>query len=236
MASSLLLSLLLLSVGVVSKSVSEPTSRQAPNIIFFMADDTGWNNVEGHNTPGEGSGMITPHSHALLRDGIELDRHYVFQVCSPSRSSFMSGRYPHHVQQINYRNCDTAQGIPRNMTAIARKLKESPAQYATVHVGKWHLGMSSVGHTPKGRGFDKSLVYFEGAQDHWTQRSCCDPECIAPINATTKCSAYTTVCVSASYRWKRKVIMPPRKLRLSLREKPVALPKSSHERHMSVPL
>lgn len=186
-----------------------------PNILFFMADgawqkptlpthhthqlpcrrtnshlptpprrrqDTGWNNVQWHDT-GEGAGMITPHSHALLKEGIELDKHYVFPVCSPSRSSFMSGRLPFHVQQINLQNCDKSQGVNASMTFISQKLKE--AAYETVHVGKWHLGMATASLTPKGRGFDKSLVYFEGAQDHFTQRSCADPGCMAPINATT---------------------------------------------------
>ena len=45
--------------------------------------------------------------------------------------------------------------------------------------------MSSWGHIPRGRGFDQSLVYFEGAEDHWTQRSCVDPLCIVPVNAST---------------------------------------------------
>jgi arylsulfatase A-like enzyme len=48
-------------------------SALAPNILFFMADDTGWNNVAWHDT-GEGAGMITPHAHALLKEGVELDR------------------------------------------------------------------------------------------------------------------------------------------------------------------
>ena len=65
----------------------------------------------------------------------------------------------------------------------------SPLVHASIYllavVTTGHLGMSSVGHTPAGRGFDKSLVYFEGAEDHFTQRSCCDPECIAPINEST---------------------------------------------------
>ena len=43
--------------------------------------------------------------------------------------------------------------------------------------------MSTPGHIPKGRGFQESLVYFEGAEDHNTQRSCQDPECIIPIPA-----------------------------------------------------
>ena len=153
-----------------------------PNILFFMADDTGWNNVEWHDT-GEGAGMRTPHSHALLKEGIELDKHYVFPVCSPSRSSFMSGRLPFHVQQINQQNCDLSQGVNASMTFISQQLKK--AGYETVHIGKWHLGMANASLTPKGRGFDKSLVYFEGAEDHFTQRTCADPGCMSPINATT---------------------------------------------------
>ena len=145
-----------------------------------MRTDLGWNNVEWHNP----TQMKTPNAAALVKDGIELDRHYAFLYCSPSRSSLMTGRLPYHVQQTNYPNWDLAQGAPRNMTFIAAKLKQ--AGYQTVHVGKWHLGMSTKDHTPKGRGFDKSLVYFEGAEDHWTQRSCIDPECLEPIthNAT----------------------------------------------------
>ena len=72
----------------------------------------------------------------------------------------MSGRLPFHVQQQNFQNCDLSQGVPRNMTFISAKL--TTAGYSTHATGKWHLGTSSAGHTPKGRGFDSSLIYFEG--------------------------------------------------------------------------
>jgi hypothetical protein len=45
--------------------------------------------------------------------------------------------------------------------------------------------MYSMRQTPLGRGFDTSLVYFEGAEDHWTQRSCMDPECMVPVNESS---------------------------------------------------
>lgn len=163
-------------VALCGLAKKTPTAK--PNIIFFMADDTGWNNVGWHNPD-----MKTPHANALVKEGLELDRHYAFVYCSPSRSSFMTGRLPFHVQQTNYPNVNLGQGAPRNMTFIAAKMKA--AGYQTAHAGKWHLGMSSWGHIPLGRGFDQSLVYFEGAEDHWTQRSCQDPLCIVPINAST---------------------------------------------------
>jgi arylsulfatase A-like enzyme len=51
--------------------------------------------------------------------------------------------------------------------AIPKKLKMGG--YATHMVGKWHVGVQSVGQTPFGRGFDTSKHYSDGAEDHWTQ-------------------------------------------------------------------
>ena len=74
--------------------------------------------------------------------GLRLESHYVYNWCSPTRSSFLSGRLPIHVNDapnltpINTNPNDTIsgfQGIPRNMTVIAEKMKE--AGYSTHHVG-----------------------------------------------------------------------------------------------------
>eukprot|EP00463_Aulacantha_scolymantha_P005849 TRINITY_DN725_c0_g1_i1.p1 TRINITY_DN725_c0_g1~~TRINITY_DN725_c0_g1_i1.p1 ORF type:complete len:331 (+),score=64.38 TRINITY_DN725_c0_g1_i1:136-993(+) len=68
------------------------------------------------------------------------------------------------------------------MTTLPRKLKQ--VGYSTHAVGKWHLGCSTPDHTPQGRGFDTSLGYFAGAEDHWTQRQCIDALCNSPSNGT----------------------------------------------------
>ena len=104
-------------------------SAMKPHIVFMMADDLGWHNVEWHNPD-----MKTPHTMQLVREGLQLDRHYAFVYCSPSRSSFMTGRLPLHVQQENYGNCDLGQGADANFTSIAQKLKD--VGYETAHVGK----------------------------------------------------------------------------------------------------
>ena len=67
--------------------IGEPATAK-PHLVFFMADDLGWNNVGWHN-----SDMLTPHADALVKEGRELDRHYAFIYCSPSRSSLMTGRH-----------------------------------------------------------------------------------------------------------------------------------------------
>lgn len=172
----------LLALAIPVVAVDHPGSTKShgskPHILFFMADDTGWYNVGWHNPD-----IKTPNANKLIEEGIELDRHYAFIYCSPSRTSMMTGRLPYHAQQINYRNSDIGQGAPDNMTFISTKLKS--AGYATAQFGKWHLGCYSLRQTPLGRGFDTSLVYFEGAEDHFTQRTCQDPECIVPINASS---------------------------------------------------
>ena len=70
------------------------------------------------------------------------DQKYAFKFCSPSRSSLQSGRLPVHVNDLNaepeiYNPKDRVsgfQGIPRNMTGIAQKLKG--ACYVTEMTGK----------------------------------------------------------------------------------------------------
>ncbi len=52
------------------------------------------------------------------------------------------------------------------MTGLATKLKT--AGYATHMVGKWDAGMATVDHTPAGRGYDTSLIYFHHANGQRT--------------------------------------------------------------------
>ena len=60
-----------------------------------------------------------------------------------------------------------AAGVPRNMTTIAQVM--SRAGYSTHFVGKWDAGMATPRHTPRGRGYDSSLFYFQHANDEWAK-------------------------------------------------------------------
>lgn len=109
----------------------------------------------------------------LVQNGINLNQHYTFKFCSPTRSSIQSGRNPIHVNVQNVapdlRNpADPVAGysaIARNMTGMAVHMRA--AGYATAAVGKWDAGMATLDHTPKGRGYDQSLIYFHHANDYW---------------------------------------------------------------------
>ena len=89
-----------------------------PHILFLLADDFGWNNWEYRNPD-----LISPTLVSLARSGVVLDNHYVYKFCSPSRSSFVSGRLPMHVNQENSATEQPLAGIPANMTTFPERLK-----------------------------------------------------------------------------------------------------------------
>lgn len=147
-------------------------SAAAPHVVFVLADDVGVANV-GWNNDGGGA-IRTPHLDALRGQGVELLNFYTHFSCSPSRAALLSGRLPAHVNlgldpptiantQDDMGGC---QGIPRNMTTLAERLTQ--VGYRTVVIGKWDVGMCSPQHTPKGRGFQRSLTFFHHGVDYYS--------------------------------------------------------------------
>ena len=140
---------------------------QSPNIVFIMVDDSGWGNWGYHNNGTNGE-IATPNVDSLAKDGLILDRHYVHYVCSPTRSSFQSGRLPVHCNVNNAEaSTNVYSGVPINYTCIANKMKE--ANYSTHLVGKWDAGMTVKQQTPNGRGYDSSFGYLQHANDYWKE-------------------------------------------------------------------
>lgn len=133
---------------------------------MVLVDDFGWAEV-GYHRSNSTEEVHTPTIDALVKEGVELDRHYVHMTCTPSRSSLQTGRLPVHVITQLAGPCDEHGAIPRNMTGVAAQLKR--AGYATHQVGKWDCGMATPHHTPKGRGYDSSLGYFGHANWMYTQ-------------------------------------------------------------------
>jgi arylsulfatase I/J len=140
--------------------VDPQTKLLLPHIVFVLVDDFGWAEVGYHrdNDTEAKKEVLTPTIDNLVAEGVELNRHYVHMMCTPTRASLQSGRLPIHVLTSLADPCDENGAIPRNMTGLAAQLKK--AGYATHHVGKWDAGMVTPHHTPQGRGYDTSLNYF----------------------------------------------------------------------------
>ena len=102
----------------LSVAADNPTNGPKPNILLIVADDLGWADVGWH-----GGKFRTPHLDELVRKGVELDRHYVQPVCSPTRTALLSGRWtsrfgPHVLSPTNLR------AYPPGTTTLASVLKQ----------------------------------------------------------------------------------------------------------------
>jgi len=183
--------------GGVKERLTTPAGGRRPHILMILFDDYGWADAGWHRNYTAPGGeflpatpeVATPHLDSLVREGIELDRHYVYKYCSPSRSALQSGRNPYHVNPLNAEptisNPDDPvsgfQGIPRNMTGLATKL--AAAGYRTAGFGKWDAGMATPDHTPHGRGYQTALNYFHHCNDYW---SFTDGGCPVPYSGGDK--------------------------------------------------
>lgn len=105
-------------------------NKKPPNIIFILADDLGFNNVGYHNP-----NILTPHINDLAtsKKGIILEQNYMQPLCTPSRSSLMTGMYPYHIgrqQWVIYPTTPT--GLTLNRTLLPEALKTFKSQYLAV--------------------------------------------------------------------------------------------------------
>jgi len=130
-------------------SGQQPTS--APNILAVVADDLGWGDMSLHH-----GGPRTPQLDRLASEGLELQRFYVYPVCSPTRAAFLTGQMPRRLGIADV--VGPGQNLPEGLATLPGTLRA--AGYQTSLIGKWHLGRSS---TPQKNGFDH-FYGFLGAQ------------------------------------------------------------------------
>ncbi|CAM1306618.1 Uncharacterised protein g4415 [Pycnogonum litorale] len=158
----MLITFLAIVSGVIVVEAAPP-----PNIVFIVADDLGWNDVSWHN-----SEIWSPNLQKLVEQGVELNQYYVQPICTPSRSAFMTGRYPFHIgTQHNVFHPLQNVSVPLSFTLLPELLKKS--DYKTHLIGKWHLGYCRWNMTPTYRGFDSFYGYYNGAEDYYTHERIC---------------------------------------------------------------
>ncbi len=138
---------------------SSPVLAAKPNFVFIMADDLGWADVSMH-----GGNAPTPTLDSMARDGLKLRSHYVAPVCSPTRTSLMTGRC---WSRLGVTTPQNEQAIPPSTVTLAKALKD--VGYATCLTGKWHLG-SLPEQGPNHYGFDHSYGSLAGGVTPWKHR------------------------------------------------------------------
>ncbi len=136
---------------------------EKPDIVFILADDL------GHNDVGFAGGkqIKTPNLDKLASEGAVLKQFYVQPVCSPTRASLMTGRYPmRYGLQVGVIRPWANYGLPLEEQLLPEGLKT--AGYSTTILGKWHLGSFDKAYWPTVRGFDHHYGHLFGAIDYFT--------------------------------------------------------------------
>lgn len=114
------------------------TQDKQPNIVFILADDLGWGDLDPYNAH---SAVPTPTASSLAKQGMRFtDMHASSAVCTPSRYSILTGRYcwRSRLKSGVLDGWDPSLIEPGRMT-WASMLKSKG--YYTAGVGKWHLGL-----------------------------------------------------------------------------------------------
>ena len=133
-----------------------------PNIVFILSDDQG-----SYDVGYKGGEIKTPHIDKLALAGTQLDQFYVQPVCSPTRASLMTGRFPiRYGLQVGVIRPWAKYGLPLEERLLPVVLKENG--YRTVICGKWHLGSFDPAYWPMQRGFDAHTGHLFGAIDYFS--------------------------------------------------------------------
>lgn len=149
---------ILVGVGLANVSLAK-----APNVVLILVDDLGWADVGAY-----GSDLHqTPHVDRLAHEGMLFtDAYAACHVCSPTRSSIMTGKYPgrsnvtdwitgHNKPFAKLATPDWTQEMRPEEVTLAEELRS--AGYKTIHIGKWHVG-EEPRHWPESQGFDENIA------------------------------------------------------------------------------
>jgi len=141
-----------LSVSASPEAIGASADR--PNVLFILVDDLGWSDLSYN-----GSQVYeTPNVDRLSKQGMVFTDFYsAGPVCSPTRASIMTGKYPARTGITTYlispdRDAShVTSHLPLGEFTIAESFKKNG--YATGYIGKWHLGYKNE-HWAANQGFD----------------------------------------------------------------------------------
>lgn len=171
--------IILLLIGIYTscnaekKTFHQPNKNsRKPNILFILADDLGY-----YDLSYTGSKFYeTPHIDQIAKNGMVFTNGYAnCQVCSPSRASIMTGKFPARIGITDWIGAPTGESwrkmnrhskllppsylhnLPQEYITLPEALKK--AGYKTFFAGKWHLG--GTGSLPEDHGFDINIGGWE---------------------------------------------------------------------------
>ena len=108
-----------------------------PNLVYILLDDLGFGEIGMPNLDVI-RGYSTPRISKLADEGLSLMRMYTEPSCTPTRAAMMTGRYAARTGTSEAKAVVAGDGLAAWEVTLAEVLGK--AGYATVHMGKWHLG------------------------------------------------------------------------------------------------
>ena len=167
--------------------LNEPSQPDQPNIVIYMIDDLGWNQISASKaTMGTHTEeFLTPNITKLAKNGLSFTHAYMQPNCAPSRAAILSGQYPARVNNgvyvVGNLNRNKAPGISKqeakfkgpkqnqDVAAAGVTITEALQKngYTTAHIGKYHAGGHEGGDAtlPENQGFDINIGgYKQGHQ------------------------------------------------------------------------
>ena len=138
--------------------------RNKPNIVMILVDDMGYKDLSCYGS----TFYETPNIDKLFANGMHFtDAYAASPVCTPTRASLLSGKYPAnlgvtfvgapdekgYMEHARLSSAPYIDHLPLEEKSLAAALRENG--YQTWHVGKWHLGAEA--HGPEGHGFDLNI-------------------------------------------------------------------------------
>jgi arylsulfatase A len=159
---------LLIVIGLFSISLTSPAAERPPNVVLILVDDLGWSDIGCYGATFH----ETPNLDALAKSGaLFTDAYAASPVCSPTRASILSGKYPSRIGMSYLAGSrgpygkthkltppPVAGNIASEDTTLAEALRR--AGYKTAHIGKWHLQSHTEkgnAHYPENHGFDINI-------------------------------------------------------------------------------
>jgi uncharacterized sulfatase len=160
------------SAGSSGISKAGKDAKSKPNFLFILADDYGWSQLGCYGSQY----YETPFIDRLARQGMKFtDAYAACPVCSPTRASIMTGKYPARLHLTDfiaggrfpydkYKQPDWQKFLPLKEITFAEVLKT--AGYKTASFGKWHLSIDkkppkSLPYNPDKQGFDEYFVTYK---------------------------------------------------------------------------
>ncbi|MEZ5039671.1 MAG: sulfatase-like hydrolase/transferase [Saprospiraceae bacterium] len=139
-----------------------------PNILCILVDDMGFGDLSCQGA----TDMRTPNIDNFAKEGMTCTNFYAnCTVCSPSRASLLSGRYPDlvGVPGVIRQNEDNNWGYLAPDAILMPQVLKAKGYHSAI-IGKWHLGLESP-NTPTEKGFDLFKGFLgDMMDDYWNHR------------------------------------------------------------------